>query len=133
MTLSMCKSTPTAPRATVHTLIAGAAPNHDGTAVGAGRRILLVKARHAANVGHRRAAARRLRCDRDPLLSGEMFPIAGFLWLWLHDPDLLLRITVEELGRQPAENIVHNRLRHRDIGILRETGRLEPHMAELVH
>jgi len=48
------------------------------------------------------------------------------------DTDLLLRIAVKKLGRKPAENVIHDRLGHRDIGVFGETRRLETHMTELV-
>src|SRR6266498_4749021 len=55
-----------------------------------------------------------------------------FYWLMLDNTDLLLRIAVKKLGRKPAENVIHDRLGHRDIGVFGETRRLETHMTELV-
>ena len=49
-----------------------------------------------------------------------------------YDSDFLLRVAVEKLAGEPTEDIIHDRFRHRDIGILGEARRLETHMAELV-
>ena len=48
------------------------------------------------------------------------------------DARFLLRFFVEKLAGEPAEDIIHDRFGHRDIGILGEARRLEAHMAELV-
>src|SRR5687768_2987413 len=103
-------------RAAVHAFIAGAAADHDCAAIRAGRRILLVETRHAADGRHRRAAARRVRSDRNDFFQLGLF--VGFLF---DDADLLLGIAIEKLGSEPAEDIVHDRFGHRDVGILGET------------
>src|SRR5262249_45978924 len=41
------------------------------------------------------------------------------------------RRVAQELDAQPAEEVVHDRLRDRDVAVLREAMRLEPHVREL--
>ena len=115
-------------RAAVETLVASAAADHDRAAIGTGRRILLVKAGDAADARHRSAAARRLSIDRNYFFADRDVLVG----LWLDDPHFLLRIAVEKLGGEPAENIIHDRLGHGDVGVFGEARRLETHMAELV-
>src|SRR4030095_14756947 len=80
-------------RTAVQAFIARTAANHDSAAVGAGRRVLLVEARHTADARHRRAAARRMNRERDDFFMVHFFD--GFLF---DDADLLLRVAVEKLA-----------------------------------
>ena len=61
-----------------------------------------------------------------------LFSAASVLGSCLDHADFLLGFVVEELAGEPAENIIHDRLRHRDVGVLGESRGLEAHMAELV-
>src|ERR1700752_3857311 len=54
----------------VHALVASAAPNHDGTAVRARRRILLIETRHAADAGHGRSTPECLCRNRNNFFAG---------------------------------------------------------------
>src|SRR2546425_12503873 len=47
-------------------------------------------------------------------------------------PELLLLLLAHEHRSHPAEDVVHNRLCHRYLAILRAAGRLEAHVRELV-
>jgi hypothetical protein len=117
----------TADGTAVHALVAGAAADHDGTAIGTRRRILLIEAGDTADTRHRRSASRCLADDRyDFLRNRDLFRFLS------DDADLPLGLAVEKLGGQPPENIIHNRLGHRNIGILGKAGRFEAHMAKLV-
>ena len=120
----------TADSTAVEALIASAAAKHDGTAIGTGRRILLVKAGDTADTGHRPPPPRRLSDNRYDFLRNRDFLVFRLL---LDDTDLPLGIAVEKLGCQPPEDVMHNRFGHGNIGILGKPRWFEAHMAELVH
>src|SRR5207237_277218 len=50
-----------------------------------------------------------------------------------HHPDLVRVFRRHVAARQPAEDIINDRLRHRDVAILRPPHRLEAHVAEVAH
>src|SRR5579862_3850972 len=85
--------------------------------------------------GHQAAALgthRSIRCDRSERQS--------LLWTRLSYLQLrsIARFTrrilgTDELRPQPTEDVIHDRLRVRDLRIAGPTARLEPYVAELVH
>ena len=84
------------------------------------------------------AAARQPRRDRPfPLLQPRLDP--GALALDLGADRLLavrgggLVLLGQEAQRHPAENVVHDRLGERDLGVAGEAGGLEAGVGELVH
>lgn len=93
--------------AAVHALITSSAPDHDRAAVRAGWRILLIKTRNPADASHGRSAPQGLCRNRNDFFTAAIL-VVSFLRFLPDDADLLLRITIEELNRQPTENVVHN-------------------------
>jgi hypothetical protein len=81
----------TADSTAIQALVAGAATDHDGAAIGTGRRILLVETGDTANAGHGRPASWGLSSNRHHFLRDRDFFIFRFL---LHHTDLPLGIAV---------------------------------------
>ena len=91
------------------------------------RRVLLQQKRHRGEVAALPGAVLRLRgfhVRRRPCPRRRLRPLD-------HARDLL-RLARQELRRQPPEDVVHDGLRHRNLGVLRESRRLEAAVGELV-
>src|SRR6185295_15857030 len=126
-------------------LVAGAGADHRPAAVAADRAVLLHAERvHAALAGRERKRRLALRAclsgrqldDRRPggLVAAEgvgleLGPRLGPQALG-DDADLALLGLREELAREIAHDVVDDRLRHRDLRVAGEAGRLEAHVAE---
>src|SRR5438874_250379 len=97
--------------AAVEALVAGAVANHDRAAVGARRRVLLAHETDLdrARIGWCRLDRRGRRSRRGRNLDD---------WVAADDADVFLLGSTEELRRQPAEDVVGDRLRDRDFGVL---------------
>src|ERR1700736_2024752 len=112
--------------AAVEALVAGAVANHDRAAVRARRRVLLA---HETDLDRVRIDRCRLdrrwgrgcrRLDLDDRLAA-------------YDADRFLLGSTQELRGEPAEDVVGDRLRDRNFGVLRESRRLEAGVRELLH
>ena len=75
-------------------------------------------------------------CPLPPPLSAPDARLLGYLLgahLLRKDAELLLHVRVEEARRQPAHDVVGQRLRERDLRVRRHALRVEAHVAELAH
>src|SRR3989440_8958827 len=112
--------------AAVEALVAGAVANHDRAAVGARRRVLLAHETDLdrARIGwcrlYRRGRRSRRGRNLDDLVAAD-------------DADVFLLRSAQELRGQPAEDVVGDRLRDRDFGVLGESRGLEAGVRELLH
>ncbi|MCW3059651.1 MAG: hypothetical protein JWQ02_1472 [Capsulimonas sp.] len=57
----------------------------------------------------------------------------GFGLLVDEEADVVALVFLQELQGQPAEDVVHDGLGHRDVLVVREAGRLEAAVDELIH
>src|SRR6202048_1929715 len=118
--------TATRSAAAVEALVAGPVANHDRAAVRARRRVLLA---HETDLD--RVRIDRCRLDRRWGRGCRRLDLDNRLAA--HDADRLLLGAAQELRGEPAEDVVGDRLRDRDFGVLRESRGLEAGGGELSH
>jgi site-specific DNA recombinase len=108
--------------------VAATRPNHAPTALGALDCVFPVV--EEGGLAWRRCFGRRFAGDGLALQRGVRLRQAGS-HLGRQDSDLLLVLGREELLAHPAEDVVDDRLRDSDVGVVRHPARLEAHVGEL--
>jgi len=107
-------------RSAIRALVAASASKHNCSAFRARRCVLLL-----LNCAWHTAIVRRHGCGGAK--QGLTLCTSGAV----HDPKTSTGFAREELGTEVTEDIIHDRFRYRNFGVVRHPRRFESHMAEL--